>query len=384
MKEKTSGRLSFVRNKLFQNLLCVLLILTVAALTGYEFYTFRHYREEIHVPEGTEIQHLSDYLPSLKGTAGDTEIYVFRGEEKGGSLLVMGGTHADELAGHLSAVIMAENLKVTRGTVFVMPRANNSGFTNNFPQEASPMYVEIPTAGGVRKLVYGSRATNPVDQWPDPDLYTHFPSGQGLSGSETRNLNRSYPGRENGSFTERVAFAIKNLILENGIDLTIDLHEASPEYPNINSSVLHERAMKLSGDASLELNDIGISMRMEVSPATLHGLTHRELGDYTNTLAVLMETANPCQGRIRGATNAALAISGKDACYEQAAKLGYLYVPYDEKGVPIEERCGRHLQAVQIYAEALGWVFGEEYTIDMSGLPGYDELVKGSVGDWLR
>ena len=85
MKEKTSGRLSFVRNKLFQNLLCVLLILTVAALTGYEFYTFRHYREEIHVPEGTEIQHLSDYLPSLKGTAGDTEIYVFRGEEKGGS-----------------------------------------------------------------------------------------------------------------------------------------------------------------------------------------------------------------------------------------------------------------------------------------------------------
>ena len=384
MKEKTSGRLSFVRNKLFQNLFYVLLILTVAALTGYEFYTFRHYREEIHVPEGTEIQHLSDYLPSLKGTAGDTEIYVFRGEEKGGSLLVMGGTHADELAGHLSAVIMAENLKVTRGTVFVMPRANNSGFTNNFPQEASPMYVEIPTAGGVRKLVYGSRATNPVDQWPDPDLYTHFPSGQGLSGSETRNLNRSYPGRENGSFTERVAFAIKNLILENGIDLTIDLHEASPEYPNINSSVLHERAMKLSGDASLELNDIGISMRMEVSPATLHGLTHRELGDYTNTLAVLMETANPCQGRIRGATNAALAVSGKDACYEQAAKLGYLYVPYDENGVPLEERCGRHLQAVQVYAEALGWVFGEEYTIDMSGLPGYDELVKGSVGDWLR
>lgn len=384
MKEKTSGRLSFLRNKLFQNLFCVMLILTVATLTGYEFYTFRHYREEIRVPEGTEIQHLSDYLPSLKGTAGDTEIYVFRGEEKGGSLLVMGGTHADELAGHLSAVIMAENLKVTRGTVFVMPRANNSGFTNNFPQEASPMYVEIPTAGGVRTLVYGSRATNPVDQWPDPDLYTHFPSGQGLSGSETRNLNRSYPGRENGSFTERVAFAIKNLILENGIDLTIDLHEASPEYPNINSSVLHERAMKLSGDASLELNDIGISMRMEVSPATLHGLTHRELGDYTNTLAVLMETANPCQGRIRGATNAALAVSGKDACYEQAAKLGYLYVPYDENGVPLEERCGRHLQAVQVYAEALGWVFGEEYTIVMSGLPGYDELVKGSVGDWLR
>ena len=59
-------------------------------------------------------------------------------------------------------------------------------------------------------------------------------------------------------------------------------------------------------------------------------------------------------------------------------------MPYDENGVSIEERCGRHLQAVQIYAEALGWVFGDEYTIEMSGLPQYDELMNGSVGDWLK
>ncbi|MBO4872978.1 MAG: succinylglutamate desuccinylase/aspartoacylase family protein [Lachnospiraceae bacterium] len=383
MKEEKKAP-AFLKNKLVKNLICLVLILTVAGITGWEFYRFRTYREEIKAPDGTEIQHLSDYLPSLKGTAGDTEIYVFRGEQDGGSMLVMGGTHADELAGHLSAIIMVENLKVTRGTVYVIPRANNSGFTNNFPQEASPMYIEIPTANGTRTVVYGSRATNPVDQWPDPDLYTHYPSGQGLSGAETRNLNRSYPGRENGNFTERVACAIRNFINTNAIDLTIDLHEASPEYPNINSSVLHERAMKLSGDASLELDDLGISMRMEVSPVNLHGLTHRELGDYTNTLALLMETANPCQGRIRGATNAELALMGKDPCYVKASELGYLYIPYDENGVAVEERCGRHLQAIQVYAEALGWVFGDEYTIEMTGLPQYNDLISASVGDWLK
>ena len=42
----------------------------------------------------------------------------------------------------------------------------------------------------------------------------------------------------------------------------------------------------------------GINMSLEPSPASLHGLTHRELGDHTNTLALLMETGNPAQGRL--------------------------------------------------------------------------------------
>lgn len=41
--------------------------------------------EPIVVGEGvTAIQKLSDYLPSLKGTVGDSDIYVFQGEEEGG------------------------------------------------------------------------------------------------------------------------------------------------------------------------------------------------------------------------------------------------------------------------------------------------------------
>ena len=40
----------------------------------------------------------------------------------------------------------------------------------------------------------------------------HASSGQKLSGSETRNLNRAYPGRPDGTFTEKVAYAITSLI----------------------------------------------------------------------------------------------------------------------------------------------------------------------------
>ncbi|HAZ20720.1 MAG TPA: succinylglutamate desuccinylase, partial [Clostridiales bacterium] len=87
----------------------------------------------------------------------------------------------------------------------------------------------------------------------------------------------------------------------------------------------------------------GIEMSLEPSPTNLHGLSHRELGDYTDTYPILMEAPNASQGRLRGATNEEMALTGKDKFYVSAAKLGFVYVPYDENGHPIEERVGRHL-----------------------------------------
>ncbi|HAZ20721.1 MAG TPA: succinylglutamate desuccinylase, partial [Clostridiales bacterium] len=60
--------------------------------------------------------------------------------------------------------------------------------------------------------------------------YIHAGSGQQLSGSETRNLNRCYPGRPDGNLMEKTAYAIVQLIKNEGVDLTFDLHESSPEY----------------------------------------------------------------------------------------------------------------------------------------------------------
>ncbi len=94
----------------------------------------------------------------------------------------------------------------------MIPRTNNSAFTHNDPQEGSPQRFTISTPHGERWFRYGSRATNPIDQWPDPDVYIHASSGQQLSGSETRNLNRGYPGRPDGTLTEQICYGITELI----------------------------------------------------------------------------------------------------------------------------------------------------------------------------
>lgn len=364
--------------------LCLVASVAVGVIAGKDFYSFRHYEEKLIPGEGvTDTFMLSDYFDGIKGTYADTEVYVLKGEKEGGSLLVLGGTHPNEPSGHMAAITIVESGKVDAGTVYVIPRTNNSAFTHNDSQEGSPHFIHFQTKSGTREFVYGSRATNPMDQWPDPDVYTHASSGQNLSGSETRNINRAYPGVADGTTTEKAAYAITNMINELNIDMTIDLHEASPEYPTINATVAHERAMDVASMGILELQMSGINMSLEPSPVSLHGLTHRELGDFTNTLALLMETGNASQGRLRGATNEELVLTGKDKFYTKAAKLGFVYIPYDDNGVSIEERVGRHLQGIIEYTKAYGDMVGKEITI--SGIPTYIDLMSGmTVGDYLN
>ncbi|MBU5269913.1 succinylglutamate desuccinylase/aspartoacylase family protein [Clostridium cochlearium] len=334
-------------------------------------------------PGITEQKMLSDYFPGLKGSNGDTKIYVLKGEEEGGKMLVLGGTHPNEPSGFMAAVTLIENAKPKKGTLYVIPRTNNSGFTHNDSQEGSPQKFTIKTPHGNRWFRYGSRATNPIDQWPDPDVYIHAASGQSLSGSETRNINRGYPGREDGTLTEKVCFGITKLIKEEKIDVTIDLHEASPEYPVINATVSHERAMPIASQAVINLQLQGIQMGLEPSPKNLRGLTHRELGDFTDTMAVLMETANAAQGRLRGRTDEDLVVTGKDKAYVKAAKLGRLFVPYDENGHPIEERVGRHITGINELAKA--YTKGNESKgIIIENIPSYEELLTKGLGNFLN
>ena len=84
------------------------------------------------------------------------------------------------------------------------------------------MRFTIDTPNGERWFRFGSRATNPIHQWPDPEIYVHASSGQRLSGSETRNINRSYPGRTDGTFTEKMSYGVTQLIEQEGIDITVD------------------------------------------------------------------------------------------------------------------------------------------------------------------
>ncbi len=369
--------------KRYRGLLLILIALAVSSLTGREFLAMR---APLEIQKGggvTEIRRLGDYFPAIKGTGGDSEIYFLSGKRPGGTALVLGGVHANEPAGQVAAVLLVEKAILDVGRLIVIPKANGSAFTHNDPQEASPQAFSIDTPLGKRWFRYGSRSTNPLDQWPDPDIYLHHPSGQTLSGNQTRNLNRAFPGKRDGNFTEQIAFAITELVKEEKVRLVIDLHEASPEYPVINTIVAHEKAMDLASAVVLNLELRGIKIGLEPSPKNLHGLTHRELGDHTPVLAVLMETANPSQGRLRGKTHSALIVSGKDSLYLKAAGRGRLFVEFDEKGQPLSERVSRHLAGIEEFLRAFSEAFPEA-PVGLERIPTAEGIVAQDFGGFQK
>ena len=359
--------------------ICLVAALLIAMYTGANFIRIRQPDVLIKGPGVSKTMMLSAYFEGIKGTNADTEIYVMQGSEPGGKVLILGGTHPNEPARYFGAIAFLERGIVEAGTVYVIPRTNNSAFTHNDPQEGSPQYMRLTTKSGERAFRYGSRATNPIDQWPDPDVYIHAASKQRLSGAETRNINRAYPGRPDGTLTEKNAYAITQMVISEQIDLVFDLHEASPEYPVNNATVSHEKGMNVASLGMFEMLLQGISMSLEPSPANLHGLTHRELGDYTDTIPLLMETANASQGRLRGATSERLALTGVDKYYTKADQLGMLFVAYDNLGHPIEERVGRHLQGIYEYTEAFS-ALNAERKVSFSGVPTYRQLFSDSDG----
>jgi len=332
-------------------------------------------------PGVTRVVKLSTYYPTIAGTDDDSEVYFLEGDERGGTALLVGGTHPDESAGTLAAVIVIENAVVKRGRVIVIPRADHSAFTHTQPLEAYPQTYSIKTPRGERVFRCGSRHANPVDQWPDPLVYVN-PFGQTLAGEEARNLNRCYPGRKNGYLTERLAYAIVNLIKKEKVDIAIDLHESSPEYPVTDTIVAHDRALEIATEAAMNLEFEGMEISVEPSPKNLHGFSHREWGDSTQALALLLEVANPAQGRLRGRTDSSLITSGKDPYYVRAAKEGLLYVPFTSEGHPLKERVGRHLEAFSMLLK----VFTEHNPVKgvtVTNLPGLNEAMENGLGLYL-
>lgn len=374
MKDLKGNRLSA--------LLLFLLTLAFCFLSGRRFRSM--YQEEAILPSSnlTSKKTLSSYLPDLKNTKGDSDVYIFQGKEEGANLLILGGTHPNEPAGFITAVLLVETIQVTRGKVVIIPRANNSGFTHSDPQEGSPQRFSLKTERGKRWFRYGSRLTNPVHQWPDPSLYIN-PAGQKLSGPEIRNLNRCYPGRKKGCLTEKIAYAIMELMTKEEIDLGIDLHEAAPEYPVINAIVFHENSAELAAFALMELQAEDFEFRLESSPANLRGLSHREWGDNAHVKAILLETANASHGRLKGKTSPSLIVEGKDKNYTKAAALGRLFVPYDEEGIPLKLRVARHLAAIKAIIFSLNEL-EEKKTVEIKNIPASSRVKREGIGRFLN
>lgn len=360
------------------------LVAVASSVAGSDFVQ-QHHAEPIRPSFAlTQARQLSDYQPNLRDSNGDSDLYFFDGRQPGGTLLVVGGAHPNEPAGYIAALLLVENLQVERGRVIVLPRGNSSGFTATEPQEAFPGSFEITNrAGKVRTFRVGSRSTNILDGWPDPIIYRHHPSGQILSGAETRNLNRAYPGRPDGTLTERVAYAITEVVRREGVDLVVDLHEAAPEYPVINAIVAHGRAMDIAALATVDLQIEGLDFRLEPSPVNFHGLIHRELGDFTPARVMLFESAGALQGRLRGATDADLILQSADPLYAKAARLGKLQVPFPEEGIPLEVRVGRHLEGLYAVCRTMSDL-NVEQSVAFSRAPNYRELQEHGIGFYLQ
>jgi hypothetical protein len=295
--------------------------------------------------------------------------------------LVLGGTHPQEIGGMLAAVLLVENATVKQGRLVVVPQANRSGFSHTDPMEAYLHSFTVDTPAGQRWFRVGMRLSNPVDQWPDPDVFIHLPSHEGLVGHETRNLNRNHPGRPTGWLTARVSDGLTKLAKESTI--AFDLHEAQPEYPVINMMVVHEKAYETGAIAQANLQARRIPMGLDKSPKNLHGLSHREFGDHAGVEALLAETANPAMGRFRGRLSEDLVIGGKDANYVRASQLGRTFVKFDDSGWSLNVRVARHLVAIEEVINAYNEVHPESHII-VENIPPYKDVIEKGIGAFLK
>ena len=364
--------------------LCV--IAFCMAVAGYLFWEHRNYKEPVVVSEYiTEVKKLSDYSDVVKGTVNDCNVYIFDSGVEGGTFLIWGSTHPEEPAGVMAASLMVENLKVTQGKVIIIDRENNSASTNTRVGEAYPRFFTYETEWGTKIWRFGDRHANQLDSWPDPEVYIHYPSGQTLANVDIRNTNRNWPGKANGLLTERTNYAVMELIRQEGVDMTLDFHEAELEYTVENTIVVHEKGQAVAAMVSMDLtaNTFDVPVGMEFSPTALHGLSHREVGDYSDAASYLVEVAEPMLDRIRGITDEELLMSGKDRCVMMAGDRGLLYAPIDENGWPIEKRVARHIAVATKIIEVNNTV-NPDQVITIEGIPTYEEMMANGLAPYYH
>ena len=364
-------------------LLVVFWILVIQG--GIDLYRHRHYRVAVVAGPGvTKVARLSDFSREVKGTTADTLIFILEGKEPGGKALLMANTHANEPEGLLAALIVIENALVEKGTIYVIPQFNRSAGRNTKPGDGYPLYFDIATAWGKKKFRLGNREASPLDQWPDPDVYIHYPDRQLLSYIDVRNINRTWPGRPNGPLMERTTHAAMEILRREKVDIAIDIHGAETMFPVTNCIVAPEKSNKIATLASLTVKaKEGFDNHVEPSPGGFRGLSHREIGDYSDTLPFLLEAPIPFLDQPTGPKTEKFLLDGKDPFLLSLSRKKKLFVSYDESGWPMEKRIGQHCSvALEIIRQ-----FGRrtpEKPIVVQGIPKYAEVVEKGTGYYFH
>ena len=330
---------------------------------------------QVQVPAGRPFEHdvrpgpgvtarkkLSAYLPSLANTPGDTEVYVLEGQEPGATVFVAGGTHANEIAGIIAAVVLVERARVQKGRLIVIPHANNSAVTWADPKRPGPDYIRLQTASGERRFKYGARLTRPEHQGEkDPSKYHHPESSEQLDGTEARNLDRAHPGRADGNLTQRIASAMLQLLKTEGADLAVDFHEAGPGSRLAWMIVANPKNVEVGAMAVLTLEAAGVSMKLEPSSETFRGLSHREWGDATKAQSFLFETPSPTM-----ADNT----KGVDTV--------------NDRDLPLARRVAVQLASFAAVVDGYNEVAATSKKAAILDVPSLEDVTKAGVGAFLR
>lgn len=127
------------------------------------------------------------FRPSTTGTGQSWHlpVWVLKGSQPGPRLVITAGVHGDELNGVLTAQALMRELegKDVSGTIVIVPEMNASGIINH-----------------IRHFIPS-----------DPD-------------ASTTDLNRVFPGKNNGGSAERYIHAVWHNLLLGNADLAVDLH----------------------------------------------------------------------------------------------------------------------------------------------------------------
>lgn len=365
--------------------LVLIIVIAVAGTGVYQIWKHKTYQIDIVKGPGvTKMARLSDYHPALKGTAGDTNVFILDGTEPGATMLVFGGTHSDEFAGTLTALVMVENAVVEKGRLILIPMVNNSGTRTTRAGEGQPLFYSIKTDWGEKTFRLGSRATSQADQWPDPEVYVHYPSKQMLADVESRNINRSWPGKADGTLTQQIDFAVSELMRKEGVDLALDLHQGSTMFPVNNVIIAAESGLKIGAYASAILRrDEGITRPVERAPVLYRGLFNREVDEFVDGVEpFLMEVPIPFCDLPTGPKTLDLMLTGRDEFLLKLAGMGRLYARYDENGWPVENTVGQHCSAIGSLMSAWS-TFNSDKEIVVKGIPTFKEMAQYGVGHYF-
>jgi len=316
---------------------------------------------DVRPAPGFQIRMLSEYAPGLAHTPGDSVVFIAEGPVSGGTVFVAGGTHANEIGGIMAALLLVERAKVEQGRLIVVPYANNSAIAYRDPgRPSAAANFTLGTPSGKRTFPIGARLTKFEDQGePDPPD-AKAPSPEYATDNVPRNLDRQYPGRAEGTLTQRIAAAITALLRRERADLAFDLHEAPPESRLAMMIVANPKNTGLAAEALLALEANGLQLKLEESSSTFRGLSHREWGDATSAKAFLFETPNPGSRR------------------ESPGD------PVNDREWPLARRVGVHLETLLAIVDAYNMEASGPNRIKIVNLPSAADLLKSGLGPFLR